>query len=325
MIISASRRNDIPAFFSEWFFNRIKEGFLLVRNPMNIHQVSRISLSPDVVDCIVFWSKNPTKMLNRLNEINKFDYYFQFTVNGYGQRLEPNVIELDKVVDTFRKLSDSIGPKRVIWRYDPIVISAEYDYGFHVNNFGRIIKLLKGKTNRCVISFVDLYKNAIRNMSPINPHDFTNEFIVRISDAIKQIAQTYNVELVTCAEVIDLKMLGISRGKCIDDKLIHEVFGTKLEVDKDKNQRQECGCVASIDIGSYNTCPHNCLYCYANNNLNMVRENFASYDPKSPLLFGKIESNDKITDRKVYSCKEIQQVLFSENFIDAKRDVKNGS
>jgi len=313
MIISASRRTDIPAFYSEWFFNRIQQGYLLVRNPMNIHEVSKISLLPDVVDCIVFWSKNPSKMVNRQQELRNYSYYFQFTITGYGQKLEPNVPPTNRSIKTFIELSDIIGPSRVIWRYDPIVYNEKYDYTFHINNYEKIARLLYGKTKRCVISFVDLYKNIIRNMSPINVHNFTPEFIINLSSSLNNIANKYDIELTTCAEEIDLGKIGISHGKCIDDKLIDEVFGIKLNIGKDENQRTECGCVASIDIGAYNTCPHSCLYCYANYNLNIVRRNFASHNPNSPLLYGIIDKNDKIHERKVLSCRELRGSLFDKS------------
>jgi hypothetical protein len=277
---------------------------------MNTHQVSRINLSPSVVDCIVFWSKNPIKMLKRLDELNKYYYYFQYTITGYGQRLEPNVVDLNHSIDIFSTLSNIVGPNRVIWRYDPIVYTTDYNFTYHVNNFEKIAHALSKKTKRCVISFVDLYKNIIRKMSVINVNNFTNESIFDLSNKLNRISLKYEIELTTCAEEIDLRKVGIQHGKCIDDKLIYEVFGTVLRIDKDENQRQECGCVASIDIGAYNTCPHNCLYCYANYDSNIVKKNYSLHDPCSPLLFGKIGERDRISERHVFSCKEVQKTLF---------------
>ncbi len=310
MIISASRRTDIPAFFSDWFFNRIKEGYLLVRNPMNIHQISRINILPNVVDCIVFWSKNPTRMFKRLDELINYDYYFQFTITGYGKKLEPNVINLKRTIDSFKYLSEKIGNKKVIWRYDPIIFTNEYDYEYHINMFHSIAKTLAGKTKKCVISFIDLYKKSVKNMYPNKLSEISNNNILEISRILSDISAKYDIELATCAEEIDLMKFGISHGKCIDDKLIYEAFGTQLKIKKDKYQRDECGCVASIDIGAYNTCPHGCLYCYANYDLNQVRNNYRTHDSKSALLLGKVEPNDKITDRKVLSCKILQQSFF---------------
>lgn len=309
MIISASRRTDIPAFFSDWFFNRISEGSLLTRNPMNLYQISRISLSPDIVDCIVFWSKNPKRMLDRLHLIKRYNYYFQFTITSYGQQLEPNVPTLDEAIDIFKTLYLKIGKKRVIWRYDPIILAANIDLQYHINNFEHIARRLSGKTQRCVISFVDLYKKTIRNISSVSINNITGRNMLDLARELSVIAARYDIELFSCAEEINLLSCGIKHGKCIDDKLIEEVFGFALQIDKDKNQRRECGCVASVDIGAYNTCPHGCLYCYANFNPEMVRKNYALHNPHSPLLFGEIKSNDKITEKKVLSCKVMQQKL----------------
>ena len=136
MIISASRRTDIPAFYSDWFFNRIKEGYVLVRNPMNAHQISKISLSADVIDCIVFWTKNPRPMINRLDELKDYNYYFQFTLNSYAKDIEPNVPSKDKeIIKSFRELSEKIGKDRVVWRYDPILINDNYSVDHHIKYF----------------------------------------------------------------------------------------------------------------------------------------------------------------------------------------------
>ena len=165
MILSVSRRTDIPAFYSDWFFNRIREGFVYVRNPMNIHKISKIKLSPDVIDCIVFWSKNPCPMLSRLDELQPYMYYFQFTINPYDMKLEQNVPTKNGIIETFRVLSDKIGPERVIWRYDPIILTDSISMNYHVKYFEELAKRLQGYTYTCVISFLDLYKKTERNIS----------------------------------------------------------------------------------------------------------------------------------------------------------------
>lgn len=309
MIISASRRTDIPAFFADWFMNRLSEGFFLVRNPRNPHQVSRISLSPDVVDCIVFWSKNPKRLMNKLNQVKQYSYYFQYTITPYGHSLEPNVPSYEDSTIIFSELSELVGSNRVIWRYDPIILSHDFDIEYHSRSFEKILHRLAGKTRRCVISFLDLYKKTMRNISTLKLVTISAQYMVEIAKSLSSIASRYDIELVSCAEAIDLEPFGIKHGKCIDDKLIEEISGYGLDIGKDKTQRQECGCVASIDIGEYNTCPHGCLYCYANYSIDKVRQNFAAHDPKSPLLFGKLGPQDKISERKVFSCKEIQQQL----------------
>lgn len=143
MIVSASRRTDIPTFYSEWFYNRIKEGFLYVRNPMNAHQISRIDLSPDVVDCIVFWTKNPIPMLPRLDELAAYKYYFQFTLTGYGRDMEANLPDKkEKLIPAFKQLAEKIGKKRIIWRYDPIVFTKKYSPEYHIKAFTQIAEAL---------------------------------------------------------------------------------------------------------------------------------------------------------------------------------------
>lgn len=310
MILSVSRRTDIPTFFSDWFYNRIEKGYVYVRNPMNIHQISKISITPEIVDCIVFWTKNPKYFIERIHLLDKYCFYFQYTITGYGKKLEPNVPVLEDSIKCFINLSKKIGPRRIIWRYDPIIITDEHDFNYHIKHFEIIAKQLSSYTDKCVISFVDYYKKTIRNLSQIKYYDIATARINELSQHLKSIGERNNIVLASCAEEIDLSKRGISHGKCIDDKLIEEIFGFSLNIDKDKNQRTECGCVASVDIGAYNTCPHGCLYCYANYDMNQVRCNYSHHDKCSDLLFGNISNDDKITDRKVLSCKVLQKSLF---------------
>lgn len=301
MILSVSRRTDIPAFYSEWFFNRIKEGFVYVRNPMNIHQVSCIKLSPDVIDCIVFWSKNPRPMLNRLHELEGYMYYFQFTINPYDIGLEQNVPTKNGIIDTFKELASKIGPDRVIWRYDPIILTDNITLDYHIKYFEEIARRLQGYTKTCIISFLDLYKKTERNLRNSSARELAQSEMLKIATHISHIAHRYGITVQSCAEKIELDCIGIRHGHCIDSVLIEDLLGVKLVVSKDKNQRPECGCVQSIDIGEYNTCGHNCKYCYANFNGQKVQEKVRLHDPNSPLLIGNIKPDDKITERKIFS------------------------
>lgn len=302
MIISASRRTDIPAFYSEWFFNRIKEGYVLVRNPMNIHQVSRINLSPDVVDCIVFWTKNPAPMVERLDELKDYNYYFQFTLNSYSTDMEPCVPSKTKnVIETFKKLSDKIGAERIIWRYDPIIITEKYDLDYHATYFEKLAQELNGKFGRCVISFVDEYKKNAKNFRKYGLSELDIFQIEQVAQRFSNIADTNNFKIFSCAEKVDLSYCGIQHNSCIDQELIENLIGAKLKVQKDKNQRDECGCIESIDIGSYNTCTHGCKYCYANYSEGIVCTNSKNYDANSPLLCSSLQLEDKITERPMKS------------------------
>lgn len=301
MILSVSRRTDIPAFYSEWFINRIKEGFVYVRNPMNIHQVSKIMLSPNVIDCIVFWSKNPRPMLSRLDELQSYMYYFQFTINPYDIRLEQNVPTKNSIVDTFKELSSKIGSERVIWRYDPIILTDTISIEYHIKYFEELAKRLQGSTHTCVISFLDLYKKTERNLRNTTARELQTKEMLDLARNLAMIAAKYDMNVQSCAEKIELDSVGIKHGRCIDSVLIEDLLGVKLVVRKDKNQRPECGCVQSIDIGEYNTCHHNCRYCYANFNPEKVREKSQKHNPYSPLLIGEIGLDDKISERKIFS------------------------
>jgi len=306
MILSVSRRTDIPAFYSDWFFNRIKEGFVYVRNPMNTHQISKIKITPDVVDCIVFWTKNPEKMLCRLNEIKEYNFYFQFTVNPYNKSLELQVPKKEKIIDIFKRLSDEIGSNKVIWRYDPILFTNEIGIDYHIKYFEEIAKRLQHHTQKCVISFIDNYKKTENNLKNTYARGLTNDEITTLTTKLVNIAKSYNIEVLSCAEKIDLEDLGVHHAKCIDDIIIEQIAGYQLDVKKDKNQRQECGCIESIDIGEYNTCPHTCLYCYANFNKDSVLKKREEHNSLSPLLVGEIDSDkDIVKERCVKLLKKI--------------------
>ncbi len=312
MILSASRRTDIPAFYSEWFFNRIKEGYLLVRNPMNIHQVSRINLSPQLVDCIVFWTKNPKPMLKRLDELKNYKYYFQFTLNSYDKTIEPNVPLKKDLIETFIKMSTLIGKERVIWRYDPILLTNVFTKEYHYKWFEKLAQKLSPYTNKCVISFVDLYKKTERNLKGIELLPLTNSDMKEIANNLAAISSNYGFSIETCSEAISLENCNIVHGKCINDRLISSIIGTPLTIEKDPYQREICGCVKSIDVGAYNTCKHECFYCYANFSKDTVIKNISQHNSKSPLLFGELGENDKITDRdmKSYVDKQISLIDF---------------
>lgn len=311
MIISASRRTDIPSYYSEWFFNRIKEGYVCVRNPMNIHQIGKISLSPDVIDGIVFWTKNPIPMLDRLGEISQYNYYFQFTINSYGTDLEANVpSKNDVVIPAFQKLSKQIGKERVVWRYDPILFNEKYTLKYHLTYFKMMANKLANYTEKCTVSFIDLYKNIQKKMESLKivvpPLEQQEELMAGFSE----IAKEHGIYIDTCSEKIDFDKFGIKHAHCIDRERLERIGNFKLDVDKDKNQRDECGCVSSIDVGSYNTCKNRCLYCYANFSEKAVDSNYLNHNPASPLLFGDIEADDVVKERVIHSFRNNQLELF---------------
>lgn len=307
MIISASRRTDIPAYYPDWFCNRIREGYVCVRNPMNFHQISRIALWPDVVDSIVFWTKNPLPLMPRLEELREYPFYFQFTLTPYGTDVEPGVPNKNDVaLPAFQELSRKIGPERVLWRYDPILFTSRYTMDYHLTFFSRLAQRLEGYTHKCIISFVDLYRNTQSNMNGLGFAPLTDKEIIELAQRLADIAGKHHLMLETCAEQIDLEPYGIAHGHCIDRGLLERLAGCRLALEKDKNQRPECGCMASIDIGMYDTCRHGCRYCYATHSLKTVARNTTAHNPNSPLLCGQILPEDVVKERAVKSCKEGQ-------------------
>lgn len=310
MILSASRRTDIPNYYSEWFYKRIKEGFAYVRNPMNPHQVSRIDLSPEVVDCIVFWTKNPEPMLERLEELAAYKYYFQFTLTGYGKDVECNVPhKKEKMIPVFRKLSEEIGSRNVIWRYDPILFTKSYTPEYHLRAFEQIASALSGYTSHCVISFADTYAKNRKQMKELGAYELSGAELIDFAGKIGRIASVNGMTAGSCAERIDLFECGIEHNCCIDKQLIEDIIGCRIHTDKDKNQRPECGCVESVDIGAYNTCKNDCKYCYANDGREAVMANCRKYDANSPLLCGSIAEEDRVSKRQVKSLREEQIML----------------
>ncbi len=314
MILSVSRRTDIPNYYADWFLNRIKDGYAYVRNPMNHHQVSRINLSPEVVDCIVFWTKNPKPLMERLDELAAYPYYFQFTLTGYGRDMEWNIPHKKKeIIPAFCALSEKIGKERVIWRYDPIIFTQRYSPEYHLHAFEQIAGALQGYTQKCVISFVDQYAKNKKRLEQINAFQPDKDEWMAFAKQLSRIAKKCGISIGTCAETIDLESCNIAHNCCIDRALIEQITGRRLKVGKDKNQRAACGCVESVELGAYNTCKNACIYCYANDSIERVRRTCSQYDPMSPILCGTILPQDSISERKVKS-----QIVVTESDIHSK-------
>lgn len=299
MIISASRRTDIPAFYAEWFVNRLRQRTVLVRNPMNFRQVSRIALSPENIPCVVFWTKNPAPMFSRLAEIDDlgYRYYFLFTLTPYDHRIEVNVPAVKQRITTFRALAKCIGKERVIWRYDPILFTSNFSTDWHIAAFSALAERLAGCTEKCIVSFLEMYKKCKRNMQGLMLEHPAIEERTHLLRTLRAIAAAQGITLQTCAAPGELAETGIAPGTCIDADLIARITGTKISGAKDKNQRPACNCIDSIDIGAYNSCPHGCLYCYANNDGLSVARNLAAHNPEAELLYGTIGVGDKISER----------------------------
>lgn len=299
MVISASRRTDIPAFYSRWFINRLRAGEVYVRNPFDRRRVSSVSLKREHVDFIHFWTKNPAPLIKRLGELEGYDYCFHFTVNGYGPDTEPHVPALPRLLDTFRELSEKCPSGRVVWRYSPIVIRPGFGTEEHLRNFELIASWLEGATRRCYISPLDEYskireitrRHGIRRPAPVEEEE--------IVSGIVRMAAAHGMSVYSCADTEGFSKYGVVPGRCLDPGIISR---DKTLYRKDPGQRADCLCCRSVDIGGYSSCPHDCLYCYANRTTGTPASRYAEHDPFSPLITGCPESGDIITEHSL-SCK----------------------
>ncbi len=302
VIVSASRSTDIPAFYGDWFMNRIRKGYVMWRNPFN-GQPYYVAFAKTRV--IVFWTKNPKPMLAHLNELDAMGlhYYFQFTLNDYvAENLEPNVPAVEARIETVRELSRRVGKDRVVWRFDPLMLTNTISVDALLAKAKRIGDQLAGLTSRMVFSFVDLdaYGSVQANLRKegVCAREFTHEDMHRFAKGLCAFNREWKFQLGTCAEKVDLSAYGIEHNRCVDDRLMAhafgddralmdflgfdqpDFFGNMVRKDRksreDKGQREACGCVVSKDIGAYNTCPHMCRYCYANHMPSLVARNHAS-------------------------------------------------
>ena len=293
MILNVSGRTDIVAFYSEWFINRYREGFLDVRNPFNPKLVSRISFNN--VDLIMFCTKNPTPIIPYLKEINK-PILFHITLTPYLKDIEPNVIDKRKVIDGIKEISKIIGIDNVYVRYDPIFLSTRYNLDYHKKMFERMCMLLDGYVNHIIVSFIDDYKNVRNNYKIINKRDFTSEDYKEIGVSFSKSANKHNMTVQTCFEDNNLVEYGFIKNDCISHELAYILTGKKYSNWKAR-KIGKCNCVSMVDVGVYNSCKHFCKYCYANYDEKLVNNNFLNHNPNSSLLIGEITNDDIIKER----------------------------
>lgn len=294
MIIQTGMRTDIPAFYSKWFFNRINEGVVCVRNPYNPSQVTKYSLSPEVVDLIAFCTKNPMPMLPFLDKLKPYGQYWFVTITPYGKEIEPNVPKKEHVIESFKKLSDTVGVDSVGWRYDPIFIDTKHSVEWHIAEFEKMADALSGYTKTCVISFIDIYKKVERNFPEARAVQMKDRAV--IGKAFVEIAAKNGMVVKPCAEGNDLAKYGADCSGCMTVHTFETALHNRLEVPKSKkNQRNgECACLLGVDIGTYDTCGHLCKYCYANSNAALVKENMKRHNPESPFLTGGYMPGDVV-------------------------------
>lgn len=310
MIIQTGNRTDIPAFYSEWFANRLKEGFVCVRNPFNPQSVTRYSLNPSVVDLIVFCTKNPQPMLKYLDLLKPYHQYWFVTITPYGKDIEPNVPDKSAVIESFQKLSSIAGSDHMCWRYDPIFLDETWTLTRHIETFREMCKSLAGSTPIAVISFIDLYEKVKRNFPEVRTVPIRTQ--LSLTEAFVQIGAEYGMTIKPCGESKILETVGADCSGCMTQKTFETAIGQNLNLPPNPNNRSECACYITGDIGAYNTCGHFCRYCYANADREAVIASMKQHDPKSPLLIGHITPDDKISEPKQTSWIDPQIRL--ENF-----------
>lgn len=310
MIINTGQRTDIPAFYAEWFANRLREGFVCVRNPYYPEQVSRYRLHPSVVDCIGFCTKNPAPMFPYMDLLKDYGQYWFVTITPYARDVEPNVKDKHRVLEDFRKLSGIVGVDSIGWRYDPIFITDKYSEEYHLRAFEKMATALDGYTKTAVISFIDLYPKVKRNFP--EAREVAMEQRLTLGKEMIKIAAAHGMTLKPCAEGDELAPYGADCGGCMRISDYEKAIGKKLNAPKKKGARAECACYLSCDIGAYNTCRHLCKYCYANAEPSKVLAQSRRHDPKSPFLIGGYEKGDVIRDALQESWIDGQRSLFTE-------------
>lgn len=305
MLINISGRTDIVNHYSDWMFKRFEEGYVFSRNSLFPNSVRRYELTPDKVDCVIFGSKNFAPVLERIHEITeKFHTYFYYTITAYGKDVEPGVPDIDTSMETFLKLSQIVGRQRVAWRYDPILLTKKYTIETHFKTFERISECLAGQFDRCIFSFVEMYKKHEVNFPELIPLTETEKDV--LAEGIGKIAAKYGFILQTCGPEENYAKYGIDTSGCVTLDILGQANNLKFRELKHKGFRKGCHCMESRDIGALNSCPNGCKYCYANKNAELPRENFKLHDPDSPLLIGHLKETDRLEpgSQKSFLAKE---------------------
>ena len=311
MLIFASGRTDIPAFYSEWFMNRVRAGFVDVRNPYYGEHVSRYRLTRDLVDCFIFCTKNPAPILSYLDELKSrgIGMYFHVTITPYEKDIEPNVPEKSAVLDSFIELSKALGKDRVCWRYDPIFINEKYSVSFHIKAFRAMAEKLRDSTDRCIISFIDLYQKTKKNFPGVKEVSENDQKF--LASSLSRIAFENGIKIESCAEKIDLTSCGVEPGACVSRETVEKAAGIHLLPKIGVSLlRKHCLCLPTNDIGAYNSCPHLCKYCYANYDAKLVAKNYSLHNPQSSFLLGDSKEDDLVKNARQKSFRDEQLFLF---------------
>ena len=293
MIINTGGRTDTVQYYAEWLMRRFSEGYVLSRNPLFTNKVTRYELTPDKVDCVVFCSKNYKPVIPRLHEItDRFNTYFHYTITAYGKEIEPGVPPIEESMETLIELSKQVGRQRIAWRYDPVLLTKEYTIQRHLETFERMANVLSPHIDRCIFSFVEMYKKLAINMPELIP--LTEEDKDALAHGLGAIADRYGISIQTCGTNGDFTKYGIHTSGCMTLDILGQANGIVFKNLKHKGMRQGCHCIESRDIGAYDTCLNGCKYCYANTKPKKAQENYRFHDAASPLLLGHVKREDTI-------------------------------
>lgn len=294
MIIHTGARTDTVQYYSDWLLRRFEEGYVLTRNPLFPSKISRYSLCPQVVDCVVFCSKNYRPILPRLREITgRFHTYFYYTITAYGRDLEPGVPSIPESIDTLMELSAQVGRGRVAWRYDPVLLAGAYTIPRHLETFAYMVQRLAPYIDRCIFNFVEPYKKLERNMPGLQP--LSLEERDRLAQGLGAAAARYGVPIQTCGANGGYTRYGVRPSGCVTLDILGRANGLVFQDRAHRGRRPGCHCVESRDIGAYDTCPNGCKYCYANQSPRKALENYRLHNPASPMLLGVPGPGDTVT------------------------------
>ncbi len=294
-IISASRRTDVPAYYADWFMQQVERGYVTYPNPMSFKPV-RLSLRPEDVLFIVFWTRNPhplEKHFNRLEELYQRAYYFHFTINGMPKTLETNNPPVEFAIATFLRLAERY-PGQVFWRYDPIVLSDLTPPSYHLEKFGQLAERLRGATKRCYFSFVNWYLKVQRNFAKATAEhrvNFRDADLTERLNIVRQlvpIAAANGMTLYSCCQEVLCTVEGVAKSRCVDIETIREIAPARYRRLREAPTREDCGCYESRDIGYYDSCPHGCIYCYANLNREKAKGFYSGYLDKRVLPMDEV-------------------------------------
>ena len=306
MIINVGGRTDIVNYYTPWLLNRLREGYAYSRNPFARENVYKLSLKPEDVDCLLFCSKNYQPILKHIGDIDeKYNILCNYTITAYGKDIEPKVPSINQSIKTLKRLSDIVGVNKILWRYDPILLTEKYTVEKHLETFEYLAEKISPLVYRCIFSFVDMYKKVEENMPEIIP--FTDEDKVKLLKGIGEISKKYNLYTQTCATNENYEKYGIHAAGCTTREILEQAHNVVYKNVKGTGIRENCQCIPSRDIGAYNSCLSECKYCYANRKPNIPKKVIKMHDEKSPLLLGQLKENDRLIGTKIISYIEPKQ------------------